>query len=127
MHCRAKEARCRRRRTNSSNLVLRADFSQVRVNTGTRAQETAKFLGAKAFTVGQSISFGAGQYAPESHEGKHLLAHELTHVVQQVSGVRRADTPVQRSVTATSEVLQRATHAAAGQAGDQVPDRLAAY
>jgi hypothetical protein len=84
---------------------LRADFTQVRVNTGTRAQETVKFLGAKAFTVGQSISFGAGQYAPESNEGKHLLAHELTHVVQQESGVRRADTPVQRS--ATSEVLQR--------------------
>jgi Domain of unknown function (DUF4157) len=84
---------------------LRADFSQVRVNTSTRAQETAQFLGAKAFTVGQSISFGAGQYAPESNEGKHLLAHELTHVVQQESGVRRADTTVQRS--ATSELLQR--------------------
>jgi hypothetical protein len=84
---------------------LRADFSQVRVSTSTRAQETAQFLGAKAFTVGQSISFGAGQYAPESNEGKHLLAHELTHVVQQESGVRRADTTVQRS--ATSELLQR--------------------
>jgi hypothetical protein len=78
---------------------LGADFSQVRVNTGARAQETSKSLGARAFTVGQSISFGAGQYAPESNEGKHLLAHELTHVVQQESGVRRAGAPVQRSVS----------------------------
>ena len=84
---------------------LGADFSQVRVFTGTRAQETAKSLGAKAFTVGQSISFGAGQYAPESNEGKRLLAHELTHVVQQEGGVRRSSAPVQRS--ATGEVLQR--------------------
>jgi hypothetical protein len=84
---------------------LRADFSQVRVNTSDRARETAQRIGAKAFTVGQSISFGAGQYAPESNEGKYLLAHELTHVAQQKSGVRRVGTAVQRS--ATSAVLQR--------------------
>ena len=59
------------------------DFSKVRVNTGGRASQTAKSLGARAFTVGSSITFGEGEYAPESLEGKKLLAHELTHVVQQ--------------------------------------------
>lgn len=67
-----------------------ADFSQVRVNNGARANETANALGARAFTVGQSISFASGQYAPASQEGQRLLAHELTHVVQQDGGVRRA-------------------------------------
>lgn len=60
-----------------------ADFGQVRVHTGARAEETAKSINARAFTVGRSIAFGAGQYAPASQEGRHLLAHELTHVVQQ--------------------------------------------
>ncbi|SDJ22521.1 protein of unknown function [Paraburkholderia steynii] len=73
-----------------------ADFSQVRVNTGPRADETARSLGARAFTVGSSISFAAGQFAPTSREGRHLLAHELTHVVQQHPEIRRTGTAVQR-------------------------------
>ena len=60
-----------------------ADFSHVRVHTGARAEETAKSINAKAFTVGRDIAFAGGQYAPQSHEGRRLLAHELTHVVQQ--------------------------------------------
>ena len=59
------------------------DFSQVRVHTDSRAAETANSIQARAFTVGPNIAFGPGQYAPESSEGKQLLAHELTHVVQQ--------------------------------------------
>ncbi len=73
-----------------------ADFSQVRVNTGGRADETARSLGAKAFTVGSSISFGAGQFAPTLPEGQRLLAHELTHVVQQDGAVRRSRAPARR-------------------------------
>jgi hypothetical protein len=60
-----------------------ADFSHVRVHTDSRATETAKSINARAFTVGHNITFEAGQYAPHSHEGRQLLAHELTHVVQQ--------------------------------------------
>ena len=60
-----------------------ADFSQVRLHTDARAADTATSIHAKAFTVGRDIAFNAGQYAPESAEGQHLLAHELTHVVQQ--------------------------------------------
>jgi hypothetical protein len=59
------------------------DFSQVRVHTDSNAAETAESINAKAFTVGRHIAFSSGQYAPQSQEGQHLLAHELTHVVQQ--------------------------------------------
>lgn len=70
------------------------DFSHVRVHTDSRAVETADSLKARAFTVGPNIAFGAGQYSPESSEGKRLLAHELTHVVQQTgSKVHRAPEP----------------------------------
>jgi hypothetical protein len=65
------------------------DFSQVRVHTDTQAEETAKSINARAFTVGQDIAFGSGQYAAESQEGRRLLAHEATHVVQQSGGVQR--------------------------------------
>jgi len=63
-----------------------ADFSQVRLHTDSRAADTAKSINAKAFTVGQHIAFGANQYAPGSAEGQHLLAHELTHTIQQSAG-----------------------------------------
>jgi hypothetical protein len=59
------------------------DLSRVRVHTDARAEEMAKSINAKAFAVGTDIAFGSGQYAPETKEGKSLLAHELTHVVQQ--------------------------------------------
>jgi Domain of unknown function (DUF4157) len=59
------------------------DFSQVRVHTGDRAAQTAQSIQAKAFTTGNNILFNSGQYSPESSSGKLLLAHELTHVVQQ--------------------------------------------
>jgi hypothetical protein len=59
-----------------------ADFSQVRVHTDPEAAASARALGARAYTVGQDIVFDEGQYAPQSAEGQHILAHELAHVVQ---------------------------------------------
>lgn len=59
------------------------DFSQVRIHADSRAAETAQQLGAKAYTQGSDIVFGAGRFQPYSRDGEHLLAHELTHVVQQ--------------------------------------------
>lgn len=59
------------------------DFSRVRVHTDTRAAEAARVVNARAFTVGQDVVFGAGQYPPGMSEGRRLLAHELTYVVQQ--------------------------------------------
>jgi hypothetical protein len=69
------------------------DLSLVRVHTGSQAAETAKSINARAFTVGNNIAFGGGQYAPGSNEGRKLLAHELTHVVQQ-SGADVASTVI---------------------------------
>ncbi len=59
------------------------DFSHVRVHTDAKAAESAHAVNALAYTVGGDIVLAAGQYAPGSVEGRHLLAHELTHVVQQ--------------------------------------------
>lgn len=60
-----------------------ADFSGVRIHTGPAAEAAADRLNARAFTVGADIVFGRGEYRPESTEGQMLLAHELTHVMQQ--------------------------------------------
>lgn len=65
------------------------DFSQVRVHTDAKAAESAQAVNAKAYTVGNNMVFGKGEYEPEATVGRRLLAHELTHVVQQVS---RSDT-----------------------------------
>jgi hypothetical protein len=60
-----------------------SSFSQVRVHNNSQAAHIAKSIDAKAFTTGKNIVFGAGQYSPQTTEGKTLLGHELTHVVQQ--------------------------------------------
>lgn len=62
------------------------DFSGVRVHTGGEAHELNQQLSAKAFTTGQDIFFRQGTYDPGSSSGQELIAHELTHVVQQSSG-----------------------------------------
>jgi hypothetical protein len=60
-------------------------FDDVRVHTGNRSTDLAQSLHARAFTVGGDVVFGAGEYQPHSVTGRRLLAHELTHVVQQGS------------------------------------------
>ena len=60
-----------------------ANFSDVKVHTGIHAGILNRSLNAQAFTHGSDVYFGEGKYNPESRQGKHLLAHELTHVVQQ--------------------------------------------
>jgi hypothetical protein len=62
------------------------DFGGVRVHTDTRASDSARAVQAHAYTVGNDIVFQSGHYAPETDAGRHMLAHELTHVVQQRSG-----------------------------------------
>jgi hypothetical protein len=59
------------------------DFSRVRVHRDAKAAESAQAVNALAYTVGRNIAFAAGQFEPSSAQGKHLLAHELAHVVQQ--------------------------------------------
>jgi Domain of unknown function (DUF4157) len=62
-----------------------SDFADVRVHTDERAAASAEALQAEAYTSGRDIYFAAGKYAPESEDGQHLIAHELTHTVQQAS------------------------------------------
>lgn len=62
------------------------DFSHVRIHDGVAAAASADALGANAYTVGSHIVFNSGQYTPGSESSRRLLAHELTHVVQQASG-----------------------------------------
>ena len=73
------------------------DFSSVKIHTGNEAIQMNRELGAKAFTVGSDIYFNQGQYQPESNSGKHLLAHELTHTVQQGAISPKAQTKIQKA------------------------------
>lgn len=59
------------------------DFSGVRVHSGAAAERSVSDVNAHAYTVGQDIVFGSGRFAPETQQGRRLIAHELTHVVQQ--------------------------------------------
>ncbi|MEZ3116466.1 DUF4157 domain-containing protein [Halobaculum sp. MBLA0147] len=61
-------------------------FGDVRIHTGPKAAAAADELDARAFTVGNHVAFGAGEYDPESVEGQHVLVHELAHVRQQTRG-----------------------------------------
>ena len=78
------------------------DFSQVRVHTDARAAEIAQVVNARAFTVGKDVVFGAGQYVPGTSSGQRLLAHELTHTIQQKQAMtkniqNKAPISIQRS------------------------------
>ncbi len=64
------------------------DFSRVQIHSDSRAAESARAVDALAYTVGEDIVFGAGRYAPGTSDGRRLLAHELTHVVQQRGTIR---------------------------------------
>ncbi|MGG5820898.1 eCIS core domain-containing protein [Falsiroseomonas sp. HW251] len=65
------------------------DFSRVRIHDDAKADAASRRIGARAFTIGDNIAFAGGEYEPETPEGRRLLAHELTHVVQQSGGVTR--------------------------------------
>lgn len=80
------------------------DFSRVRVHADARADDAAASVGASAFTVGRSIAFRAGRYAPFVPAGRRLLAHELAHVVQQSGGASRAILQRQQDASASPGV-----------------------
>ena len=64
------------------------DFSRVRVHADSNAAASAKAIDAAAYTVGRDIVFGSNRYAPATPAGRHLIAHELTHVIQQNAAIR---------------------------------------
>ena len=106
---------------------LGGDLSDVRVHTTGESAAAAEGLSAKAFTVGNDVHFGSGEYQPGTKQGDKLLAHELTHVVQgQKSGVqRKADDAAggdekDAGVSDPSEPAEKEADAV----GDQVADHL---
>ena len=82
------------------------DFSHVRVHEGSKPAESAAAVNAVAYTVGNHIVFGEGQYAPGTTAGQHLLAHELTHTIQQTGG-RPLGSHLARLAQAKSGLVQR--------------------
>lgn len=82
-----------------------ADFSKVKIHSGADAISLNNQLSAKAFTYKNHIFFGRGQYEPGTSDGKRLLAHELTHVVQQGQAPQHTTAP--SSTTATQPHVQR--------------------
>jgi hypothetical protein len=81
------------------------DFSQVRVHTDANAAESSRAVNALAYMVGQDVMFGAGQYAPGTPAGNKILAHELTHVVQQAAAGNPVSQPV-RAISNTSDAAE---------------------
>jgi hypothetical protein len=82
------------------------DFSAVRVHTGGEAAASAKSIRALAYTAGSDVVFDSGRYAPETGEGRKLLAHELAHVTQQAS----AGEPGRIMRTAAEDTISSYTH-----------------
>ena len=81
------------------------DFSAVRVHADGRAAQSAEAMGALAYTLGTDVVFGAGQYAPATGDGAKLLAHELTHVVQQGGAAGSARPIVQKKPAAAKPAV----------------------
>ncbi len=99
------------------------DFSHVRLHSDAKAAESARELNARAYSVGQDIVFGAGQYATNNREARGLLAHELIHTIQQPRGAHdfnqalRLSSPAdasEREATRMSEIVR----------GESPPDLL---
>ena len=81
------------------------DFSQVRIHADGRSAKSAQSIGARAYAVGRHIAFAEGQYAPGSDHGRHLLAHELTHTIQQSSArIQRRPGAIQQAVTGLVDI-----------------------
>jgi hypothetical protein len=94
---------------NSLEPYLGRDFGQVRIHTDAEADKLSRQLGAEAFTTGHDVFFRKGAYQPHTESGKELIAHELTHVVQQKAAepVLQRDEVEQEATatTVTSETL----------------------
>lgn len=84
-----------------------ADFGDVKIHTGQEATQKADSLNAKAYTIGNNIVFNKNQYDPESFEGRKLLSHELTHVLQQEKGGHMPQIQKKDNLEATYDFSQR--------------------
>ena len=99
----------------SMGQAMGADFSGVKVHTDSQSDQLNKSIQAKAFTTGQDVFFRQGAYEPSSQGGQELIAHELTHVVQQNGGAvqrspeiqREGDDPTVATKTPEEEAIER--------------------
>jgi hypothetical protein len=82
---------------------FQSDFSNVKIHTGDKSAKLNRQLNAQAFTTGNHIFFGKDKFQPDRFEGKELIAHELTHTVQQGAAIQRRENP------GTTNLLQRAS------------------
>ncbi|TDQ22712.1 eCIS core domain-containing protein [Tenacibaculum caenipelagi] len=85
-----------------------ADFSHVNIHNDSEAAQMSQEIGAQAFTHGNDIYFNKGKYNPNSKEGKHLLAHELTHTIQQKGMVQKKVQKYPEHSCTDGEVINRA-------------------
>jgi len=111
------------------------DFSHVRVHADTTAAETAKAINARAFTLGNHVVMGSGEYQPTSQFGQRILGHELTHVIQQGEGRTSSKAQYRISIEsglddgtgdgAKSNVISRTptNNATTGKKGDEIQER----
>lgn len=90
-----------------------ADFNSVRVHTDSNADRLNQELNSRAFTIGHDIFFRKGEYVPEKISGQELLAHELTHVVQQNSGIQckltigRSDNEYEQDADRVAQIISK--------------------
>lgn len=102
----------------------RHDLSRVRIHTDRRAAESARALGARAYTIGSDIYFGAGEYRPGTREGRRLIAHELAHVAQQRGAA--ASAPGAPDNSAEREAVSVAERVARGEAAPPIRQAVSA-
>jgi hypothetical protein len=96
------------------------DFSLVRVHAGPAAEQSARDVNAHAYTVGRDIVFGKGQYAPDTVRGRRVLAHELTHVLQQGDGPADASVAARLQRFSFSDLLETGASISLGPIGESV-------
>ncbi|MDO9164088.1 MAG: DUF4157 domain-containing protein [Methylococcaceae bacterium] len=102
------------------------DFSRVRVHTGAAAEQSAERVNAEAYTVSNSIVFGAGRFAPGTLEGRRLIAHELTHVVQQCGAAHALHRRPKRTAEERDAILVTAAQAAFTSFDEQIDAQVEA-
>ncbi len=98
------------------------DFSKVRVHTDDKASNSAKLINARAYTLGNQIVFGFGEYVPATFEGQRLIAHELVHTIQQKDSWQRKDN---MQITDPVDNLEKEAETAASTVMEGLPLNIA--
>jgi len=93
----------------SMEQAFNADFSGVKIHTGGNADSLNRSISARAFTSGSDVFFRSGEYNPDSSGGKELLAHELTHTIQQGQSVQRSESAKHDDISVNSPVQSVST------------------